>query len=65
MKAHLTALMALLLLGATAFAQEEEPPFFKQFSVEIATGEGFPGAITRSPNTGPSASTRREIPGTT
>ena len=38
MKAHLTALMALLLLGATAFAQEEEPPFFKQFSVEIATG---------------------------
>ena len=38
MKAHLTALVALLLLGANAYAQEEEPPFFKQFSVEIATG---------------------------
>ena len=38
MKARFIALTALLLLGATAFAQEEEPPFFKQFSVEIATG---------------------------
>ena len=38
MKVRLTALLALLLLGATAFAQDEEPPFFKQFSVEIATG---------------------------
>ena len=39
MKAHLTLLAALLLSGVTAFAQEEEdPPFFKQFSVEIATG---------------------------
>ena len=38
MKAHLTALVALVLLGATAFAQEDDPPFFEQFSVEIATG---------------------------
>ena len=38
MKAPLTALAALLLLSATAYAQEEDPPFFKQFSVEIATG---------------------------
>ena len=38
MKARLTALVALLLLGASAYAQEEDPPFFKQFSVEIATG---------------------------
>ena len=29
MKVRLTALLALLLLGATAFAQDEEPPFFK------------------------------------
>ena len=38
MKARLTALVALVLLGASAYAQEEDPPFFKQFSVEIATG---------------------------
>ena len=38
MKARLTALVALLLLGVSAYAQEEDPPFFKQFSVEIATG---------------------------
>ena len=39
MKARLTALVALLLLSIAAYAQEEEePPFFKQFSVEIATG---------------------------
>ena len=38
MKACLTALAALLLLSATAYAQEEDPPFFKRFSVEIATG---------------------------
>ena len=38
MKAPLTALAALLLLSATAHAQEEDPPFFKQFSVEISTG---------------------------
>ena len=38
MKTRLTVLAAVLLLSATAYAQEEEPPFFKQFSVEIATG---------------------------
>ena len=38
MKAPLTVLAALLLLSATAYAQEEDPPFFKQFSVEIAAG---------------------------
>ena len=38
MKTRLTALVALLLLGVSAYAQEEDPPFFKQFSVEIATG---------------------------
>ena len=38
MKTRLTALVALLLLGASAYAQEEDPPFVKQFSVEIATG---------------------------
>ena len=38
MKTRLTALVALVLLGASAYAQEEDPPFFKQFSVEIATG---------------------------
>ena len=38
MKAPLTALAALLLLSATAYAQEEEPPFFTQFSLELATG---------------------------
>ena len=38
MKARLTALVALLLLGVSTYAQEEDPPFFKQFSVEIATG---------------------------
>ena len=38
MKARLTALVVLLLLGASAYAQEEDPPFFKQFSVEIAAG---------------------------
>ena len=38
MKARLTALVALMLLGVSAYAQEEDPPFFKQFSVEIATG---------------------------
>ena len=38
MKARLTALVALLLLGASAYAQEEDPPFFKQFSMEIAAG---------------------------
>ena len=38
MKARLTALVALLLLSASAYAQEEDPPFFKQFSVEIAAG---------------------------
>ena len=38
MKARLTALVTLLLLGVSAYAQEDDPPFFKQFSVEIATG---------------------------
>ena len=38
MKTRQTLLVALLLLGGTSYAQEEEPPFFKQFSVEIATG---------------------------
>ena len=38
MKTRLTVLAAALLLNATAYAQEEEPPFFEQFSVEIATG---------------------------
>ena len=118
MKTRLTALVALLLLGVSAYAQEDDPPFVKQFSVEIATGfppihtlleingtkydksfardgkepdmngawmpalsvsavwktarrwemvrrAALPGATTRSSNTGPSASTRREIPDTT
>ena len=38
MKTRLTALVALLLLGVSAYAQEDDPPFVKQFSVEIATG---------------------------
>ena len=38
MKARLTALAALLLLGVTAHAQEEEPLFFRQFSLEAAAG---------------------------
>ena len=38
MKAWLTVFAALLLLGASAYAQEEDPPFFREFSLEIATG---------------------------
>ena len=38
MKARLTVLAALLLPGVTAHAQEEEPLFFRQFSLEAAAG---------------------------